>query len=546
MPSFPRALITACLLAAAAAGLVAQGGPAGQSRALISEIHHPGSSPQGPGDGPPAVGARYVELMNPDPGATPPGLDLSGSTLTAVVPGAVSTLTFPPGTFIPPPAPGTSQPGVLVVTESSLGLANELVLPAFFAGVPQLGAPGTPARLCIRSPQGVSPVLWDEVLINGNISGPCSPPPGHPPFNPAPAPVNGTLGHVNRALFTRSLTGYDYETVTGMPTPGVVNPPSILDHINGFQVGQPGSTGVPLNPPTVTPAGVMGTADLTAVPVRAVRVDHHPEHGPIINDPQYDPVLQAGAITIANAGYNANDPTLAGITFPTGLNWDLVVSTPAGTGTLTIDMGPVTQAYAAPGLVPAPTSNGSTLRVTRVLSDFQTDGTATASGNTTEAQNDVLPAATGGGDVWCEIIIYDTAGNAYKAKVRNWPPNPQNCAGTGTPTLGLGDPGGGALDVVAICYPPQAEIYILPTLAVSSPTGSGPLLGINPDALTFTFLSLPLGTDPAHVNVDGDGIYLFQVPSGTLPTGFSVDAVSFEVVPGVGIGGVSNVATITL
>jgi hypothetical protein len=57
-----------------------------------------------------------------------------------------------------------------------------------------------------------------------------------------------------------------------------------------------------------------------------------------------------------------------------------------------------------------------------------------------------------------------------------------------------------------------AEIFNLISLNPYTPTGQGPIFGLNAvgSAVLLTEILLPLGTEPFHVNAGGDGSYEWQ------------------------------------
>jgi hypothetical protein len=74
---------------------------------------------------------------------------------------------------------------------------------------------------------------------------------------------------------------------------------------------------------------------------------------------------------------------------------------------------------------------------------------------------------------------------------------------------------------------PNAQLFNLFALVTLTPTGSGPLFGINFDTTVLNEILSPLGAQPFHVLLDGSGNYAFG-PIG-IPGGLSADSVSVAV-----------------
>ena len=498
----------------------------GHTGIVISEVHHPAAG---------GTPVPYIEILCREVNA--PAQPITALTIQVSTPFGSTGLVSIPTSIIhasqPRPAGTGRTGGGLVITPQPLGLppgpggvSTELVFPGLPLAALQAGAPGVPTRVCIGGLLASGP-FFDEIVIGAPVGPTCFPGSG---FN-ASIPVNAT-GHVNRVLATKSLTTYDYETVTLTGSPGLVNPN--YGHVNGFEWTSPQ---IPLSPASSGPLG------FAPVALAAVLVPNHPEFGPSITDPIYDFTLLNGQPTAAGGTIMGLDPFLT-MASATPHNWALTATnpqTPGTPGTLFVPMGSMTQQGADFTLSAL---NGGQPRIARFLSDLLLDSTAVVAGNPSEVQVDVVPASTGGGDIWCVLILYDGGGNAYKAMVRNWPPNPTSC--TAGPVLGASTDGLGSLDLVAICFNPAQELFVLPSLNPSTPIGSGPFFGINPDGISFAFLFSPLGAQPAHVTTNLEGIYFFQIGTPSVLAGLgTVDLVAIEYSPLFGFVQASNVRQIT-
>lgn len=92
----------------------------------------------------------------------------------------------------------------------------------------------------------------------------------------------------------------------------------------------------------------------------------------------------------------------------------------------------------------------------------------------------------------------------------------------------------GPIVISVVGAQPFYDLYNLIALTCSSPTGSGPLFGINADLAAgspLTSFTYPAGTDPFHVIADAAGAYTLSVPtSGACPSPvqFTVEAICVE------------------
>lgn len=513
--------------------LRAQGGPPCVGEVLISEFHHPASvAATGPVSPTPYLELLHRDLANPAP------FDVGGLVITIVSAQSGTTptslsFTLPAGTLIPEAQPdpsigGRLRPGALVIAPpgplpnlpgpSPLGVSARFTVPTNALFDPLAGAPGSGVRVRIqRAPTPNAPDgIFDELILGPDPGGtPASFGASGPPLPPA--------GHANRLTFLHNCSTYNYETTVRTNTPG--RPDPRLDHVGGFRFGT-SSAGVPFTvSPIAPPSGpVSGAFFASNVPLRAVLFPLHPEWPEII-DPAYDRALQQGIVAYSAPGpFTANNQLLEMAALPAGLNWSLSVPPSTSTtapGVLQIDSsGPINE---VPGSAELTLVNGQAnpLRIVRTLADAgTTDATVSGSGDLSEVQKDIERSDTGGPDLWCELVVYDGGGNAYRVKVRNWP---QGSGGCSNPAVGLGSDGSGSLTVVALCFSPSSELFLLPSLTPAIPTGSGPFLGLVPDVFTTLALGTPLGTPPFHVLTDPEGLSFFQYPTGTLPLGITID-----------------------
>jgi hypothetical protein len=488
----------------------------GNAGVILSEVVH------GPSVGPSMP--SYVELVNvqiANPVVPPPvpiGSPAAGpATLSASVNGQpFQTFAIPVGPVLggnvqplpsvqpaAPPAyppvmlvasgpfpPGTVPPGVVVV-----------LAPALFTGInSQLGAPGIPFELCFNNIH-----LGPATATNCAVA----------PFTNTNTFLPAT-GRAIRWCYVDSNTDLDFDAQLAI-SPGLVNPQ--MTHVNGFTFGTVTSSlpaGVPL---TLTGGAMAGTLSFPATArVRAVNFQNGYLARSIAN-PAFDAIINA-PVTMT-AGFTAQSPALTNQPFflpglsITGELLQIIVSSPLGTAFLNMPMNVSTQT--GTNVVPSAAAPFD-VRPERVFCDLTTapvpfiTGTIAAA---TAAERDVIPLSTGGGDVWCQAIVYDAGCNQYRAKGKNWAPG----GACGGPMLALGTDAAGSGTLIDLCFAPGAMVANIFS-AVNPSTCGGPLLpsgGICPDALTSMILTPPqLGSPPYFVTTDAAGIYLFQVPAPTL------------------------------
>ncbi len=535
-----------CLCAAlwGSAGTAAAQPPQPENQGIVfSEFHHVST---------PGVGSlpTYIELLNL---SITRAETVSGGIISVQRPGQSPVqITIPPGVVIPPG--GTLVLSGGVITNPS-GTGQILNATALFAD-PQILAQGASVRLCLQIP--TVPPSFDQVDLNVTMAQLAQLQSCNQATWRGPS-LNNPFARVNRVLYVDSDTFYDWDpgavgSPPSVPTPAGVNVD--LDHVNGFLFRNPATgQGIPIpgmtNPINAPMSGLppqiisgaqptTGSITIAAGRCRGVSVPNHPRFPNGIFDPLFDPVifdstmLVGGTVAIQGAVLG-QDPFFGQMTIP-ALTWNLTVPPSSLTGptpgVLNIDMAVMTGGPGGQEFFPNSTvGNLGRPRFSKIMTDNNpNDSGASGTGDLSVSQIDVLPNSTGGGDIWCEVIAYNEAGYSIIAKVRNWPANPNSCS---TPNLGMGSNAVGNLDLIALCFPANSEIFILPTLNVATPTGSGALLGINPDPVTLGFLAAPLGVDPAHVTTTADGLYFYGLTDPGL-SGLSLDAIAIEYQTGTG------------
>jgi hypothetical protein len=88
---------------------------------------------------------------------------------------------------------------------------------------------------------------------------------------------------------------------------------------------------------------------------------------------------------------------------------------------------------------------------------------------------------------------------------------------------------GGGMWTLQVASPthPNAECWNLFSLVTLTPTGSGPIFGINFDSTVLSEIVSPPGTHPFHIALDGNGNYSLG-PIG-LPAGLAADGIAIAV-----------------
>jgi hypothetical protein len=300
-----------------------------------------------------------------------------------------------------------------------------------------------------------------------------------------------------------------------------------MAHVNGFFFGTPASPALGGTPLVVTGSPTGGT--LAFPPTARVKSVHFANSffTRTISNPAFDPIINS-AVTMT-AAYTAQNPAISQPGFLPGLtiaNETMTITVTHATGTGTLDM-PMTFSTQVGSNIGPSAASPLDVRPERIFSDLVADAAAFTMGAATDVMVDVIPGSTGGGNTWCEIIVYDYAGNQYRAKVKNWPPGGA-CAG---PMLGLGTDGLGSFTIIDLCFTPGALIANLfsGTPASGCPGPLLPLGGICPDGVTVWILTPPqLFAPPFFTVADAAGMYLFQLPSGSLPAGITLEGIGLE------------------
>lgn len=479
-----------------------------QSRVLINEI----LLPQGPG----APG--YIELLRTD--LQPGPVNLGGVTLQVfnALGTTVFSTTFSSAAFLPQNSSALPSVTALVANQPLGTPAAVEQLVSF----PPAVAAGAPLAFCLGGPGGI---------IDAVIVGP--PPATIPPcFSPG---INAFFGNLptgspngySRFSYTDTDTSLDFRT-DFPPTPGLSN--AYQRHPNGVILAQGPAASITLNA-NGTFSGVTTVA----------AVDYDPASGGLsvapISNPAYDGII-GGQAQIAGT-FSGQD--LAFLTDVTILTETLTITSAQNPAHLITFPFTFTPGSSMQGTAysQSPTNPGR-LRVDIQRTDGIPDSPpAGGGGGETRIMQNFLGGG-GGGNLWCEVWVVDENGITYKAQVKNWPP-----LSGGTPICGASTDGAGSFDLVVVNFPPGAEIYNLATLTVSTPTGSGPFFGLALTAEIFTEIALPLPTPPFHVTTTPQGFYVFGLPTGTVPTGISMDIVTIEWIPGTGVGQTCAAHTIT-
>jgi hypothetical protein len=519
MSRCPGRIAVALIAALSTAVLSAQG----NNGVIFSEVvHGPSLPPVGGIPMPSYLELVNVQIANPVvPPNVPIGIPGTPATIAASVnnlPAIQVQLPFLQlgGNLQPPPAaqppfppalppalvvasgpfpPGVLPPGSIVV-----------IAPALFSGPnAQLGAPFVPFDVCFVNP---ATGLHDRLQVGTGTAGAC---PGVA-FNQTNTFAPAT-GKAIRWCYVDSNTDIDFDAGLGV-SPGVSNPQ--MAHVNGFFFGltfSPPLGGIPL-----VVSGPLTGGTLSFPPVLSRVKSVHFTNSFFtknVTDPQFDPIINA-SVTM-NASFIAQNPAISATLFLPGLQilnetMTITASTPAGTGTLDMPMNLSTQVAVNVG----PSAGASTdIRPERIFTDNTTDAAAFVMGSPSGVMVDVIPPSTGGGNVWCEVIVYDYQGNQYRAKVKNWPPG----GACGPPLLGLGTDSAGSCTLIDLCFTPGALIANLFSASPAATCG-GPLFpagGICPDPVTLFCLTPPqLGAPPFFATADAAGMYVFQIPTGTL------------------------------
>lgn len=571
-----RRLAVPVLCALALAGGAAAQVGAGNYGVVISEAVHGPSQPLVAGQPMPT----YIEIVNrqiANP-VVPNPIQLTNALLTINVSGSVATFSIPATTLPPTPVPtslgGNVQPSpanqpavppalppVLVISSGAFppGVlptgARVLIDSNFFSGPrANLAQVGVPTEICLTIPAFVTPLqpaLADRLVIPPAVPVvACAGPAIGGGFNPTGTLVN-TAGRVTRWTYIDSDTDIDFDGVF-LPSPGAVNPE--MSHVDGFLFGTAAIPGLPhpnpeLGAPLLFSGAVAGNLSSSGAVVTGLKFHNaNPPYDRIIANPAFDRILGApatitGSYTSAGSSFTTIPGYLSNLILA-GTNVVVNVPPPSGgsSGVLIMNNGPST--LAGLGAEPVPL-NPAQVRLRRIYTDGIADSGNSTAGDADGAAQDSLPGSTGGNNVWCEVIVYDAAGNSYKGKAKNWPSS--GCGGG--PKLALGTtPGTGDATLIDYCFNPSATVFNLFSQTPAALCGGPLLFGICPDALTNWLLAppLPLGSEPFNVVTDVDGVYGWSVPAPAMLAfvGMTFEAVGVEYNGG-GVVQVSSTATIT-
>lgn len=471
----------------------------------------------------PSLGAgmpSYVELVNTQtaaPGSVNP-VSLAAASLSWTPPGTTTPKTFAfPVAFVVSvgaiPKPGTtsttSPVAILASGPFPTGMVPSnvpvLVNAAFFtSGSNTLGQPGVPFDLCLGVPSIAS---VDRLASSANAVGGCQ-----SGFTHTGSLVN-TNGKITRWTYMDSNTDLDFET-TFAPSPGAVNPQMV--HVNGFVFSNTQS-------PTGFPIFGGGTGGTLSNQVGVVSGVHFlipngtttPTER-VVTHPAFDRIVNGNVVF--NAPFTA-DPTPAPVPpwLPSLRLWggstQLVAPAPSptvGPGVMTVPLnaGSVARTSVKPDL-----NRPGNFVIERLLTDFVSDDAPTYGGFTSTAQEDTAPESTGGGDVWCEAIVYDHNGNAIRALAKNWPP----ARGTG-PKTAFGTAADGTAMLVNAEFPPSTTVLNL--FSFVAPNCPGYPQGFCPDGITSLCLTTPFA--PFLVTTDLDGTWCGEVPNMPVTGGATI------------------------
>ncbi len=433
---------------------------------------------------------------------------------------------------------GPFPPGVLTTT------LNWIVAPSLFSGASaQMGAAGVPFEICVN---GIGPHGDRVFFVAPSATANC---PGASFALRQPVPLS-PQGVISRWTYIDSNTDWDFDTAFP-PSPGRKNPE--MAHANGFIFGDANQGSAPGAPLNFNTSSQLATQAAGAI-VRGVNFLHHPMGTGIsinrtIVDPAFDPVVSAPLVV--NFGFSAQAQQVAGVpNFLPGLqvlgsSASITVSpAPGQVGTLILPSGP--SSFQGATLQPGA---GGHFRIERLYSDGTADSAPVGIGQISVAEADVIPASTGGGNIWCEVIVYDYAGNQYRAKVRNWPSG-GGCGTPPAPLLALGTDGFGTGTLVDMCFDGNAKVFNLFSLTPAGSCG-GPLFpvpsGICFDGVTLLCITSFVGIPPIDTVTDANGIYAWQSAPGqfTSLAGLTFEAIAVQYTLAPAIVQYSSTNTIT-
>jgi hypothetical protein len=129
-----------------------------------------------------------------------------------------------------------------------------------------------------------------------------------------------------------------------------------------------------------------------------------------------------------------------------------------------------------------------------------------------------IPGITVGAPVTLSATCVDREGNSGTSATLSFSPSAFPPVALSVVTTGVGDVS------ITLSAPgqPFVEEFVVVSGLTGLPVGSGPFIGLGPDA--FAFLQFPFGVAPFHFMTDAAGVVAGAYPPGTVPTGVTFDA----------------------
>lgn len=140
-------------------------------------------------------------------------------------------------------------------------------------------------------------------------------------------------------------------------------------------------------------------------------------------------------------------------------------------------------------------------------------------------------------DIVDTVFSIDPSGPVLKSLAMNYNPTPA------APARVFATDGAGSLEIGAIGLGAGSVVVNFVDVNPTIPVGSGILFGLNFGPSQFAQLSLPFPTPPILDQSTALGTYTYQMATGSLPAGLTIDMVTIEVpTGGTGVGFVSGVS----